>query len=235
MKIGIFADSHYCNCEVRCNTRRPSLSLGKIHEAMEAFYREKVDCVICMGDLTDTEDNHEDELNRLREIKRVIFSYDVPFYLVPGNHDYSSFSGDELKNELGISLPPYSLSKEDKKWILLDANFRSSMIRYDVAGTEWTDSNLPPEQVEFLKKELETADKECVIFIHENLDNQVQINHIVKNADKIRAILENSKKVHLVLQGHYHPGAEHIINGIRYRTFPAMCEGEKNSYFILTI
>ena len=37
MKIGVFTDTHYCNAEVMCKTRRPLLSPVKIREAMEAF------------------------------------------------------------------------------------------------------------------------------------------------------------------------------------------------------
>ena len=39
----------------------------------------------------------------------------------------------------------------------------------------------------------------------------------------------------MVLQGHYHLGAEHTIDGIPYITIPAMCEGKDNSYRILTL
>ncbi len=37
MKIGVFADPHYCSSEVLCRTRRPRLSYEKVRQVMEAF------------------------------------------------------------------------------------------------------------------------------------------------------------------------------------------------------
>ena len=51
IKLGIFTDPHYCDQDVTCRTRRPVLSYGKIREAMETFVREKVDFVLCLGDI----------------------------------------------------------------------------------------------------------------------------------------------------------------------------------------
>ena len=71
--------------------------------------------------------------------------------------------------------------------------------------------------------------------LHENLDPNVEEHHIVKNAAEIREILEASGKVRTVIQGHFHEGADSVVNGIRYITLPAMCEGEENSYRIIDL
>lgn len=68
MKIGVFADPHYCSSEVLCRTRRPRLSYEKVRQVMEAFRQNGADYAVCMGDLTDREDTHEAELARLGEI-----------------------------------------------------------------------------------------------------------------------------------------------------------------------
>ena len=52
MKIGLFTDSHYSTVEAY-GTRRPTLSLGKIRTAMEAYTAEGADLVICLGDIVD--------------------------------------------------------------------------------------------------------------------------------------------------------------------------------------
>ena len=109
------------------------------------------------------------------------------------------------------------------------------MKRFDKAGVEWTDSNLPPSQVDFLKAEHDVANKKCVVLVHENLDPSVDKMHIIKNADQIRSIVKESGKVCMVLQGHYHKGNENIINNIPYITLPAMCEGETNSFKIIEL
>ena len=75
----------------------------------------------------------------------------------------------------------------------------------------------------------------CSRRIHENPDPDVQKDHIIRNAGAVREILEASGNVKLVLQGHYHPGAEHIVGGIPYLTVPALCEGENLPYRILEL
>ncbi len=236
MKIGIFADAHYCHADALCGTRRPSLSLLKIREAMDAFSAAGVDICICLGDLTDhaPTDTKEDVLSCFSESLKLINSYHIPFYLVPGNHDYIVMTAEELFEE-GIKTPPYTLSVDGYQFIFLDANYRSDGRRFDVAGVEWTDSNLPNSQCAFLKATLANSDEKCIVCIHENLDPFVEAHHIVKNAKEAREIIRKSGKVKLVLQGHYHLGAERMIDDIPYITLPAMCEGMDNSYRILTL
>ena len=234
MKLGIFSDSHYCGAEVLCRTRRPSLSLSKIREAMDAFREAKVDACVCLGDMTDhgPTETKADIAACYNEALSVIRSYALPFYFVPGNHDYLMLTGEELYRD--IQSPPYAISLGGYRLIFLDANYRSCGGRFDVAGEIWDDSNLPREQCEFLKKELSEAVEECIIFVHENLDPFVEEHHVIKNAEEIRRIIKESGKVKTVIQGHYHPGAEHTIDGIPYITLPAMCEEEENSYRIIT-
>ena len=236
MKIGVFTDAHYCHADVLCGTRRPSLSLSKIREAMDMFREASVDICICLGDLTDhaSEDTKEDVLACFHEALDVIRSYNLPFYLVPGNHDYLMMTADGLF-EAGIKIPPYTLSIGGYQFFFLDANYRADGRRFDVAGVEWTDSNLPNEQCSFLKAALSDAREPCIVCIHENLDPFVENRHIVKNSESIRQIIRESGKVKLVLQGHYHPGAERMIDDIPYITLSAMGEGTDNSYRILTL
>lgn len=235
MKIGIFTDAHYCHADILCDTRRPFLSIAKIREAMDAFRLNGVDLCICLGDLTDhaPTDTKEDVISCFHEAIELIRSYNIPFYLVPGNHDYLMMSANELL-EAGIAVPPYTIPVGGYKFVFLDANYRADGRRFDVAGVNWTDSNLPNEQCLFLNDALSEASEPCIVCIHENLDPLVEKHHIVKNAEMIRQIIRERGKVKMVLQGHYHPGAERMIDGITYLTMPAMCEGTDNSYRILT-
>lgn len=235
MKLGIFADSHYCKEEILCRTRRPLLSLKKIKEAMDFFSCEKIDYCICMGDLVDRCDTHEETVFCLNEVMNLIEGYKIPFLLVPGNHDYAMLSAEELSDKAGIRIPPYTVDTSSHLLIVLDANYRSDFRRFDVAGVDWKDSNVPPWQLMFLKETLMNATKSCIVLIHENLDDGVQVNHVVKNASEVRKVIEDSGKVALVIQGHYHRGADRMIGGTRYLTVPAMCEGEDNRFFVLDL
>ncbi len=235
MKIGIFTDTHYCDDEIKCYIRRPKLSLKKVEQAMEYFKSVEVDMCICLGDLTDCATDDFSGSDSLYEVISVIKKYNIPFYCIPGNHDYIDYSADTFFEKVGTLMPPYCIDTPDYKLIMLDANYREDYRRFDVAGVIWNDSNLPPKQVDFLKKTLETADKKCIIFIHENLDCNIDEQHVIKNADEIRNIIEKSNKVKLVVQGHFHSGAYNVINDIRYFTLPAMCDGERNCFAILEL
>jgi alkaline phosphatase len=62
-----------------------------------------------------------------------------------------------------------------------------------------------------------------VVFAHQRLD--VADNYGVKNAADVRKLLEESKKVSAVFQGHSHKNDYKEIGGIHYCTLVAMIEG----------
>lgn len=235
MKIGVFSDPHYCQAEVLCQTRRPNLSLRKIQQAMDAFAAAQVDLVFCLGDLTDHApgDSAADVRENFREVMNLLQAYSLPVYLIPGNHDYLMMTAEEIAEESTLPIPPYTVHAGEFDFIILDANYRSDMRRFDRAGVEWTDANLPPEQLTYLRNALNSAQNDCIILIHENIDPAIDSSHRVNNADEIRTLLADYPRVKAVIQGHYHPGAENTYHGVRYITLPAMCEGTKNPYRIL--
>lgn len=235
MKIGLFTDSHYCKAEVLCKTRRPSLSLQKIAEAMNAFQKEAVDLCVCLGDLIDVGETVEESESCMREAVELIRSYHIPYRIIPGNHDYTVFSAEQFEQITQCPIPPYTVETDTLVLAFLDASYRSDYRRFDVAGVDWKDSNLPPQQLEYLNDLLERTEKTVVVLLHECADSKIDQDHRVNNADELRAILEAHDNVPLVLQGHYHKGADHTEKGIRYFTLPAMCEGERNYFTILDL
>ena len=233
MKIGLFADAHCSTKAESCRTRRPSLSFDKIRAAMEAF--ADADLVICLGDLMDDCENPQDNPAMLEKIGELIASFNVPFCCLRGNHDCDMFS--EADFYAGIdSSPPKVLKYDDCGLIFLDANYDACGRAYAAAAVDWTDTALPEDQIQALREALEDSEiQRAYIFIHQNLDPNVQHQHIVANAAQVRRILEDSGKVRRVIQGHYHPGCDSVIGGIEYHTLPAMCEGERNYYEIMEI
>lgn len=237
MKIGLFSDTHYCDCETIGGLRNPKLAYERTREAMEMFKKEKVDICFSLGDMTDhvDGDRKEDIKNYFKKMLSLIKSYNLPFYSVPGNHDYLMLNREEIERELGLKAPPYLIEKKEYNFIILDANYRSDNRCFDEAGVLWTDSNLPPFQVEYLKNQLEKSNKPVVVLVHENLDPSVDENHIIKNADEIRKIIKDSNKVKMVIQGHYHLGKYSVVDEIEYITLSAMCEAKEAPYKIIEI
>ena len=93
---------------------------------------------------------------------------------------------------------------------------------------DWKNTYIPQEKLHQLEETLNDSETtEAYVFIHQNLDPEVQKDHIVRNAADVREIIRASGKVKAVFQGHYHKGHDTIIDGIPYHTLPAMCEGEE--------
>ncbi|MBQ7907566.1 MAG: metallophosphoesterase [Clostridia bacterium] len=235
MKIGFFTDTHYCQIDYLGDTRRPSLSYEKIKVAMSAFEKEGVDLVFCLGDLTDKreDDTRESCLENLEKISNLINSYKTPFYLILGNHDHLLLNQSDYKAKFD-KIAPYVFEKDDITFIMLDANYRSSMKSFDEEGEVWYDANVPPQQMELLRKALKEC-KQAVILIHECLDPTIDSNHIVRNAGEVRQIIREAGNVKMVIQGHFHPGGKSIIDDIPYIIIPAMCEREEIPYKIMEI
>ena len=231
MKIGIFTDSHYSSKEVTCGRRYNSQSLRKMQEAYDAFVAEKCDLVICLGDLTDVEDSHGQEVANLKKCSELINRFPVKTICVMGNHDGFDFTQEEFYGILGESCIPKTICAEGKTLLFLDACYFKTGEHYQPGDSDWTDTFYPYEKE--LAEELE-AHNEVYVFMHQNIDENIPENHCLYNARQIREILENSQKVKAVYQGHFHPGYESINNGITYQTFPAMCEVEKG-YFVLEL
>lgn len=247
MKIGLFSDVHYCQSENLGLGRNPALALERVKEAMQAFKDAGVENCFCLGDLTDHAqgDTKQDALRNFRHCVSIIHGFGIPFNLVIGNHDCLMMTREEIENEYakfdsGKLLASYGRTNDsasgDFEYIALDANYRSDMRHFEVAGVKWDDANLPQDELDMLDKRLSEATLPCIVFIHENLDPSVDNSHIVKNADKARKIISRHKeKVRAVIQGHYHRGSYIEIDGIPYITLSAMCEGDKNPYMILEV
>lgn len=235
MKIGLFTDTHYCQTDYLGDTRRPMLSYDKIKTTMSIFQREKVDMVFCLGDLTDKreDDTRKDSLGNLEILANLINSYKIPFYLITGNHDHLLLKQSDFEEKFE-NVSPLTFQNGDTTFILLDANYRSSMQSFDEAGEVWYDSNVPPQQIKLLESTLKDC-RQAVILVHECLDPTVDSNHIIRNAGEIRQIIRESAKVKMVIQGHFHSGTESIIDNIPYITVPAMCENEDLPYKIIEI
>ena len=231
LKIGIFTDAHYSSKEVSCTRRFNNQSLRKIQEAYEYFERGLCDAVICLGDLIDTEDTVEKEIENLSLIAQVIKKSPLKTICLMGNHDAFVLPPHKFYSILGTE-PPHSISIEGRSLIFLDACYFKSGEHYSPGDSDWKDTYYP--FADELKKELESLSSPTYVFIHQNLDPEIEENHRLSNSKEILDVIEQSGIVKAVFQGHYHPGKESVHNGIRYLTLPAMCENE-TAYWVLEL
>lgn len=198
MKIGIFADSHYSSKEISNRTRRPNLSLEKIRQAMDAF--RGVDCIICLGDLVDTCDTFRESEDKLREVSHLLRSGCAELYCLRGNHDCDIFTPEQFYTTLGVRQPPFSVKFGSDLLVFLDANFDHDGHAYSPGRVDWTDTMLPEDQLAWLKETLADAKVEnAYVFMHQNVDPDVQWQHILRNANCVREVLAASGKVRKVI------------------------------------
>ena len=232
MKIGIFTDSHYSSAEITCGKRHNSASLDKIAEAYRYFAAEGCGPVICLGDLIDREDDHQKEIQNLTAVSEIIRASGLHTVCVMGNHDAFTFTQDEFYSITGaLCRPPLRITSSDGKTLLfVDACYYASGEPYAPGKGNWKDTFYP--HTEQLRRELDAAEDDVYIFMHQNIDPEIPENHRLSNDAELREILERSGKVRTVFQGHYHKGNVCELNGIRYVTYPAMCEGEGRRYVV---
>ncbi|MFC2125208.1 metallophosphoesterase family protein [Bacteroidota bacterium] len=248
IRFGMVADPHYAETDpLNSSNRYYKHSDEKLEAAISLFNAEKLDFIIELGDFKDQDakPNKMNTLRYLRDIEKVFTSFDGPRYHVLGNHDMDSISKKEFQENVentGISKEEYyySFDQKDFHFVVLDANFTKSGRHYSRGNFDWTDSNINPRQLKWLKNDLANTDKPTIVFVHHRLDTPHAQHKIycIRNASKVRAVLEKSGKVAAVFHGHDHEGDYSSLNGIHYFTQYAMVSGpfpENNSYSIVEI
>jgi len=241
-RFGIVTDIHYANTPT-AGTRHYWESLKKLNDCVELMNQEKVDFLIELGDFKDQNSagDEKSSLQYLTAIESVFQQYNGNRYHVLGNHDVDSISKCQFlelveNSDIAKKLRFYSFDLHDLHFIVLDANNRSDGSDYDHGNFDWTDANIPRPQLKWLKQDIASTSNPVIVFIHQQLDGHDE--YCVRNSSQVRKILQESKKVLIVFQGHKHSGDYSCIENIHYYTLRAMVEGhgkENNSYAIVDV
>lgn len=142
-------------------------------------------------------------------------------YHVIGNHDCDQYSSDGYAAGAGMPGRYYSFDKGGYHFVVLDGNNwadkEGNIHHYDHGNyygksTDWMDR----EQLDWLRRDLASTDKRCILFSHQSIDFRL------KNGEEVRRVLEEEnrragrKKVVLAFSGHDHSNYNRKINGINY-------------------
>lgn len=239
VKIGLLTDIHHADSNPK-GTRYYRESLGKVKEAVGQFRAAKVNTLIQMGDLIDSgqRSTKEMELGFLREAITELRQTGRPTFGLLGNHCLSRLSKNEVIEELGQKSTFMSLNVDHWKIIMLDACFRDDGLPYNAGNYQWTESDIPQYQREWLANQLSVCDRRTIVFCHQRLDLDKSDPYAVTSSAAVRKILADSKKVAAVFMGHSHTNNLNVIDGIPYITQKAVVEGsgeENNAYSILEL
>lgn len=217
-------------------------SAAKLAEFVDAMNSERPDFVIELGDFKDAGKDRAGTLAFLEKIESVFARFDGERYHVPGNHDFDKISPAEFfaRTPNGGKTAKrgyYSFDRGGVAFIVLDACYDGKMRHYD-AGGDWKDSNLPPEQLDWLERTLAAAPGAAVVFCHQCLSPLAHDAHRVRNAAAARNVLERSGKVKAVFTGHQHCGYIDKCRGIMYYSLRAMVLNsgvEENAYALVEV
>lgn len=241
-RFGIVTDCHYADAEA-VGTRFYRESLDKLSECVALMNAQKVDFLVELGDFKDQDRTPVEQktLCYLEAVERVFRGFAGPRYHVLGNHDMDSISKRQFlsrvkSTNVGPGRSYYSFDVNGLRFVVLDANYRTDGAGYDHGNFDWTDANIPSDELAWLERRLDEAPGPVIVFIHQLLDGVGSV--YVRNAGDVRQVLQSCGKVLAVFQGHHHPGSYSNIAGIHYYTLKALVEGTglaNNSYAIAEV
>ena len=142
-------------------------------------------------------------------------------YHVIGNHDMDRYSPEEYVSGMGMPGRYYSFDKGDFHFIVLDGNNmlgKDGYIHY-AYGNYYSSNSLnyiDAEQLDWLKEDLKSTDKKCLVFSHQSIDL------MAGNGSEVRKIFEDEnrragfRKVVMAFSGHNHSNYTVEIGGITY-------------------
>lgn len=237
--FGVITDLHYAEISPR-GKRYYADSRAKLDQAVATFAARRLPLVVELGDLIDAGPSKTADLGYLTAMRESLETFPGQHRFVLGNHCVQRFSKEEFLAGAGVAGTPsyYSFDQGGWHFVVLDGNFRRDGTPYSQGQFHWTDSWIPDGQQEWLTADLRRAGSHpSIVLIHQNLQDST-LSCGVKNAHRVRKILEAAGNVKAVLQGHLHEGASVAIAGIPYFTFKAAVEGpgvEHNAYAIVTL
>ena len=238
VRFGMVADPHYADIPEQWG-RNYRGSLAKMEAAVRSFEERECDFIIELGDLKDLTIDREHTLSALDKIEKIFTSFKGPAYHICGNHDFdclteSEFYGHIRNNGVKPKRGYYSFDRGGLRFIVLDACYTKDMKHY-TRSNPWTDANVPPEELEWLKRELARANGPAVVFVHQLLDPAAEEGHLIGNHAEVRRLLVESGKVKTVITGHQHSGRSAILDGILHYTLPAEVEGDENPHAVVSV
>lgn len=233
IRIGLITDIHYADLDT-AGSRHYRDSITKVREAVKVFNEAKPDIVICLGDLIDAGSTVEKEYAHLQTMAAEFKNLNAPSRFVLGNHCVWTLTKEEFLKGVGQDRSYDTLRQKGVRLVFLDACFTKAGEDYGRKNYTWTDTEIPGKERDWLKSVLAEDQRPTLVFVHQRLD--VEGSYGVHSAREVRGILEDSKQVVAVFQGHNHVNDHKTINGIHYLTMNAVIEGPaptNNSFAVM--
>lgn len=236
MRFLAVTDLHYTNKLLGEGDRRHSLSLEKLRQAVGSS-ADGCDCIVNLGDTAEGFDGFRPQQELLDEVYAVLRGTGLACYSIIGNHD-THLPKPEFYPHLGMADRYYAFDCGEYRCIVLDACLNDVHVPLPPEEIQWDDCWIDPEQITWLRHELDSAPGQVLIFTHVPfmLDSpEIENPHLIRNRRELMEIFERSGKVRAVFSGHYHDGCAGMCGGIPYITFAAMVVSEQNNYAVVDV
>lgn len=206
LKFAIVSDLH-----------APDVPAGKknMEAVVEAANKENVDFIIQLGDFIRLDSTSA-------PLMTIWDRFKGEKYHVLGNHDLDKYSKEEFIKGFNMPGRYYSFDKGDFHFIILDGNNLFDGKQY----TPYNKANfyvdqkkrafMDKEQQEWLKKDLASTNKRCILFSHQSIDRAMNNGYDVRDILEAENKSVGFKKVILAFSGHNHSNYTDEINGIFY-------------------
>jgi alkaline phosphatase len=235
VRFGLVTDVHYGD-KPQLGTRFYRESLGKLSEGVERLREGHVDFLVNLGDLVDAATDVDTERAWLKQAAATLAGVGAETHCVLGNHCVQTLRKEQFLAVVGAKRSYYSFDRHGIHFSILDGCYRKDGVSYDAGNFDWKDTEIPEEQRAWPRRDLEAASAPLVVFVHQRLDSDYVYS--VASAVEIRRILEESRKVAAVFQGHSHKNNYREIDGVPYCTMRAVVQGsgaENSGYALVSV
>jgi 3',5'-cyclic-AMP phosphodiesterase len=226
LKIGFVTDLHFGPLAYHAGKLRKlthhaaDLTLGVVRAMNEVL---RPDLLVNLGD--DIEDaSREADLAGYEACQAILRRANAELVNVAGNHDTIHLTRDDLSRVWRREGPLYySLDRGGFHLVVLHTHERKDI-----------DVRIPKAQLEWLREDLARTALPTVVLMHHSASEQdlsdsfwfsglAHLALVVERRD-LRTILEESKKVRVVFNGHVHRNHFDVIGGIPYVTVQSLIE-----------
>jgi 3',5'-cyclic AMP phosphodiesterase CpdA len=204
-RFAVLNDLHYTDAE-----DRPWLE-GIVQQinVTGAGGGQPIEICLILGDLG--EHGTDEELAAAAEI---LMKLDMPWYVVPGNHDGPA--GREMNHPTG-GLETYDKYFPDRRNYIVEHRGWQFVGLDTTDGSGWQHVNAQPRTLNFAKEAAARLDKNrpTVIFTHFPIGTGVP--YAISNGPELLALF-NGHNIPIIFSGHYHGQTTVIQNGIELVT-----------------
>lgn len=240
LKIVIFSDLHYLdsNHDEQYNRKLTKLSIPLIKKLEEEINNNiKPDLCVCLGDLIEDTNNHDQDIVNLKYICNKFKNIKIPFYVVPGNHDLRSMNfRQEVEDIMESGHSTFSINIKGYHLVFLGLDVRNDL--GNAEGGILKTQFISKDDLKWLKNDLKDNNMPCIVFNHFGIAEDDMIGNwwfetcpesaLLANRKELKEILRSNTEIIGVFSGHQHWTKKIKENGIDYYVLGSITENINN-------